>query len=525
MPEFLLEVPGHLGLTVVLGPPEGGRAVVRVAQVRVRSELDEKAHHREVPDPRGVMEGRRRQADSDAVVPRDSGDLEAELGHQPHAVELSRFDCALEQLHAAVEPERARQAGVLLQEGQRLRASPRYDGRGERIARVEDDLPRTVGAEIVRDPGVAGEDGGLIGRPAVAQAGHVHIGAVLDEQPHAPGKIPARRGPELLDEKPGRARQSIGEAAIPGTAPVSAEPVLEEQAKVAVVFAEVPVVERLAVVRIRARIEEQARELVAAGMRRLTRSPLALAEGARERREGRQVSLPEEAGVRIGSAFEQETRDLECGSLRGLSKTRVARIEKGLPAERAASCARELRLSLQHRARRRDVPGRGRREDARGADRGLGLDHRLGLRQVRSLPAPVVETRQTHERIGRGVRGVLDVGRRIESKRRDGLDVALELRPARKPVGSREHQLRAAQGERRGGGLPFRVELADSRQSLGGGRLGLPRADPSPGDGDSPETGFREAVRPARRPPPRTLRGAGMQARGPQSGEEDVVRE
>ena len=104
------------------------------------------------------------------------------------------------------------------------------------------------------------------------------------------------------------------------------------------------------------------------------------------------------------------------------------------------------------------------------ADPGLGLEHRRRLRQVRSLPAPVVETRQADERIGRGARRALDIGRGVEAERLDGLDVALELRPARESVGSREHQLRAAQGEPLGGGLPFRVELADSRQGLGAAR-------------------------------------------------------
>ncbi len=297
------------------------------------------------------------------------------------------------------------------------------------------------------------------------------VGAVLDEQPHALGKIPARRGPELLDEKPGRARESIAEAAIPGTAPVSAEPVLEEQSKVTIVFAEVPVVERLAVVRIRARIEEQARELVAAGMRRLTRSSLALAEGARERGEGRQVSLPQEAGVGIGSALEQETRDLECGSvarpLRGASSTH----REGAPSRTGRPGAATLPGSASSIARAAATsPAAAAAKMLEAQIAGSASSIACGLRQVRSLPAPVVEARQAHERIGRGVRGVLDVGRRVEAKRRDGLDVALELRPARKSVGSREHQLRAAQGEPLGGGLPFRMELADSRQGLGAAR-------------------------------------------------------
>src|SRR5262245_756470 len=98
-----------------------------------------------------------------------------------------------------------------------------------------------------------------------------------------------------------------------------------------VVRLEVAVVQRLRVVRIGARIEEQPRQRLASRVRQLVPVVLASAEGAGERGE-RIRALPEEAGVGIGAALEQHTYDVERRTMRSdIVQSRVAGVEQRLP--------------------------------------------------------------------------------------------------------------------------------------------------------------------------------------------------
>ncbi len=125
----------------------------------------------------------------------------------------------------------------------------------------------------------------------------------------------------------------------------------------------------------------------------------------------------------------------------------------------------EPRVGVEHRARGLHVTGRRGREDVRSGEARVRGQHLAGLPDVRGAPVAVVEAGQTDEGVGRRAGG--DRRGRVESERRDGVHVALELRPAREAVRPRDHELRVCQGESRGGRVAPRMKLPDARQRFG----------------------------------------------------------
>ena len=85
----------------------------------------------------------------------------------------------------------------------------------------------------------------------------------------------------------------------------------KQQRQVIIVFPEMAVVERLRIVRICAPFEQQPRERVAVGMRRLIRPVLATTKRTSERCE-RVAPLKEKPCIRIGASREQQSGDVEC---------------------------------------------------------------------------------------------------------------------------------------------------------------------------------------------------------------------
>jgi hypothetical protein len=220
--------------------------------------------------------------------------------------------------------------------------------------------------EVCGDRVVPRQDRRLVGRAPVAESRRRDVRTVLDQQPHAVHEAPARRRPELLDEQALRRVQFIGKARVPRTSRLASEAELEEQAQVAVVFPEVAVVEHLPVVRIGARLEQEAREPVTLRMRRLARAALALAVGARQRREGGHVAAPEEARVGISAALEQQPRRRERRTRAVRAREPgVARVEKRRPAVRSRLRIRRARVAIERRAERGSVPRSGGRGNAR----------------------------------------------------------------------------------------------------------------------------------------------------------------
>src|SRR5262249_14104348 len=116
--------------------------------------------------------------------------------------------------------------------------------------------------QIRRDLPVAAQDRLLVDRASIPHGGRGDVRAVLAEQLDALESGPIRGPPELLDEHLRRAALPRAEPLDPRPAPVLAETVCDQQPQMIVAPPEHAVIERLTVVGIGARIQEQPRELL-----------------------------------------------------------------------------------------------------------------------------------------------------------------------------------------------------------------------------------------------------------------------
>src|SRR4051812_17218100 len=162
----------------------------------------------------------------------------------------------------------------------------------------------------------------------------------------------------------------VAESGAPGPTRTRAQPVLEEQYEMVVVRSEHAVVERLAVVRIRTRVEQHPRECEGVRMARLVSRPLlAFTERAGQRGERRREPVMQEAGVGIGARVEEQTSGRGDGVDAGIVQAAgVREVEDRLPTMRTALAARGPRVRGEVALDIVDVGARGRDVDALGRE-------------------------------------------------------------------------------------------------------------------------------------------------------------
>ena len=240
-------------------------------------------------------------------------------------------------------------------------------GAEERSDELVDDTDvravRATRREVLGDLGVAVEHRDLVGAPALmsrmSAAAPAHVDAVCDEELDAFHEAVRGGEEQLVVEHLRRFGKRRPEPLRPGAPVRLAQAVLEQEPQVVVVRLELPVVQRLRVVRIGAGVEQQPCQLRALLVGRLIDRVLAASERAGERGERRVVhAVPEVAGVGIGAVLQQESGNVERRVARLVAvEARVARVEQRLPAVGAALVAtrRERRVPAV-RARRPTSP-------------------------------------------------------------------------------------------------------------------------------------------------------------------------
>jgi hypothetical protein len=154
------------------------------------------------------------------------------------------------------------------------------------------------------------------------------------------------RPPELDAQQLSRGVHGVPEPVPPGTTVAVAQPVVQQEDQMAVIGAELAVVQHLAVIGIGAGVEEERGQRE--GVRVLGLVTFAAAERPGQGRERRDKPMPEVAGVRIGAMFQQQPGGAQGG---GLADRRVVagvcEVEQRLPSVRAALASGERRIILQ----------------------------------------------------------------------------------------------------------------------------------------------------------------------------------
>ena len=226
---------------------------------------------------------------------------------------------AVQHVHPALMSEPLEQRRIFASRTCASSSSARDARERKCFERVELDLLRAVREQVLGDVTVPGAQRLLIRRAAAAQAGRVHVHAVLDEQLDAFEKI-------LLAAQHNcwtsilPASHSHRQTIQPRTALLLSQAVFERRAQVIVVVLEVTVVERLRVVGIGAGLEQQPRERIALRMRRLIRPVLAPSERASQ---GGERVRPENRKPALGSApRESSSRATPASNARSTASSR-----------------------------------------------------------------------------------------------------------------------------------------------------------------------------------------------------------
>ena len=136
--------------------------------------------------------------------------------------------------------------------------------RDERLGRIQAERRGAVLDQVADQVGVAG-GGGHGGRGGAALERGRHVDAVADQQPDPFGQAVGDGPGQLAAEHLGRGVDGIAEPPAPRPAVAGAQAELEEQLQVVVTGLEHPVVERLAVVRVGARLRRPGRTGAATG--------------------------------------------------------------------------------------------------------------------------------------------------------------------------------------------------------------------------------------------------------------------
>ena len=290
-------------------------------------------------------------------------------------------------------------------------------------------------------------------------------------------------------------RRGVGrtEPATPRRRVPMAGTVVEQRRQVAVVGAELPVVERLVVVRVGARIEQQRDQLDRVGMGRLV--AFAAAEHAGDGGERGAELLPQEARVRIGPGLEEHP---ECRHRVAEAEPGVAEVEQGRPVVRAGG-RRHLRgLPREQGPQRCRLSAGG---HGRGGGRG---QRRVAAEQRERVLGPgrlgVAQARQPQERVHRPVGRT--GGLHLPAPGLQHRQVLPEPGPAGEPVRPGQHPLGAGEGDRVvagvvGGQQVERVRVT-LRRRAGAASWPASAAAPDPA-GRAAATGQAGAGRPAPR--------------------------
>jgi hypothetical protein len=376
-------------------------------------------------------------------------DVEAERRHQAEPISPSCRRGLVHELGASARVEALQQGGVAGQ--QRARAWLVTGGAGSREIVVARQLllRRTLSQQVVSDVAVTGVHRGCVWRAPIAAAGLVDWRAVRDQQSHPSEEVPARRGAEFLDEQLLRAVEAVAEALVPWATAILAEAMLEQQFEVIVTGMEVTVVERLAVVRVGAGVEQEARQRMRMCVRRLVVAVLAFAEGTGQGRKRRYIAMPEEAGIRVGAVRQQGPCRCQ-GRVLGVHgiQAGVAGVEQRLPAVRTAALVHQGRVGGEMGFERQHVAS-----DRGGEHIGafeLPMRGEQGASSLQPLRPPIAvhQAGVAKELICRRFAAGLVRGRRWPpGEPLHQFQVLPQPRPTGEAVGSRHDELRVSEGE------------------------------------------------------------------------------
>ena len=314
---------------------------------------------------------------------------------------------------------------------------------------------RAVADQEAHQVGVAGGAGYRRGRVAVLEwRGDVH--SVLGQQPHPVGHAVCDGPGQLAAQHAGRDAEGLAQPGRPGTAGVLAQPELEEQLQVVVTRLEHPVVQRLGVVGIRARGEQQPGQRLRARMPRLPhRAQLALAEHPGQHGERGGQALPQITGVGVSPGGQQQPGRAQHGVLGDRRIVpRIGQVVQRLGPVRAAFPAGRAGVAGQDAGQRGTVGRGGGRVRAPAGQLRVRGQHLTRGRPARGLIVLVPQAGQPEERVGQ-VRAALGRTRRhpIRPVRAGGREpgvpldhraMLLEPGPAGEAVPAGHHELRRA---------------------------------------------------------------------------------
>jgi hypothetical protein len=190
----------------------------------------------------------------------------------------------------------------------------------------------------------------------------------------------------------------VSEAPLPRARTRIGQAVAKQQLQMCVVRLEHAVVQRLLIHRMRSAAQQQLGQLWFGHVPGLApRTLLAFPEDAGERGERRGQTLPQKAGVRIGSGIQKRCRTSQHIGNRA-ARPAVAQIQQRLPAHRAAPHRGRGGVAGAMRLQGYRIGGRRRSPDMHAGQPGVAAQHPGGRSEARwSITVVVVQHRQVAE--------------------------------------------------------------------------------------------------------------------------------